>query len=268
VSGASSAFRLYRPGGALAPFVAFFWSCDRYAASHANERVLPTGTADLLFRGDTWHALRGGLSGPRSKYVTIETGAAFAAVGVHFNPGGAYPFFGGATLDLVDTSTPLADLMGAAADELLEHLACATTAEDRFRVLEQMLLARLARFVPQPPIRLALDLFNRSGGLMTVGTVVQRVGIPRRRFVEEFRSEVGLSPKAFCRLRRFSAVLERVASLERADWADVAQAAGYWDQAHFNHDFREFCGLTPSEYLARRVAPTHVVDVERGAVAG
>ena len=261
MSEATSAFRVYKPSGALAPFVGFFWSCDRYVASHTSERVLPTGTADVIFRGDDCRALRGGFTGPRSKYVTVSTERSFTAVGVHFKPGGAYPFLGGATVDLADASAPLVDLWGAAADELSEHLACAAAPEDRFRALEQMLLARLpGGFVPRPPIRRALDLFHRSGGLMSVGDVVQRVGMSRRRFVDAFRSEVGLSPKAFCRLRRFSAVLDRVASLKDADWADVAQAVGYWDQAHFNHEFREFCGLTPSEYLARRVAPTHVAD--------
>lgn len=249
---------MYRPTRALAAHVAFFWSCDRYAASHASERVLPTGTADLVFRGDTWHALRGGLTGPRSKCVTVPTELPFAATGVHFKPGGAYAFLGGATVDLVDAGAPLADLWGPAADELSEDLARATAPVARFRVLEQALLSRLPGFVPSRPIRHALDLFSRSGGLIPVGAVVQSVGMPRRRFVEEFRSVVGLSPKAFCRVRRFSAVLHRVARLTDADWADVAHAVGYWDQAHFNHEFREFCGLTPSEFLARRVAPTHV----------
>jgi AraC-like DNA-binding protein len=263
VTEATTAFRVYRPSGRLGPFVEFFWSCDRYAVSHASERVLPTGTTDLIFRGDTWHELRGGLTGPRSKYVTVSTGSPFAAVGVHFKPGGAYPFVGGAIVDLADTSAPLADLWGTAADELVEHLAYATAAEDRFRVLEEKLLAHLPGFVPRDPIRHARDLFDRSRGLMSVGAVVQRVAMSRRRFIEEFRSEVGLSPKTFCRLRRFSAVLSRVASLTDADWAGVAHSVGYWDQAHFNHDFRAFSGLTPSEYLARRVARTHVAEESR-----
>jgi AraC-like DNA-binding protein len=263
VSKASSACRVYRPSGALAPFVAFLWSCDRYVGSHASERVLPTGTADVIFRGDIRDELRGALVGPRSKCVTVSTERPFTAVGVHFNPGGAYPFVGGATADLVDSSAPLADLWGSAADDIAERLACATAPQDRFRVLEQMLLARLSAFTPQLPIRRALELFDRSGGLITVGAVLQRIGTSRRRFVEEFRTEVGFPPKAFCRLRRFSVVLNRVASLKDADWADVAQVVGYWDQAHFNHDFREFCGLTPSEYLARRVAPTHVAEACR-----
>lgn len=261
---AFSTFRVYRPSGALAPFVASFWSCDRYVASHTSERVLPTGTADVIFRGVDYRGLRGGIAGPRSRYVTVSTEDPFTAVGVHFNPGGTYPFVGGATVDLADANAPLVDLWGGAADEVSEHLADAAAPEDRFRVLEQMLLTRLrGGFLPRQSTRRALDLFQRSGGLMSVGAVVQRLGMSRRRFVEEFRSEVGLSPKAFCRLRRFSAVLTRVGSLKDADWADVAQAVGYWDQAHFNHEFREFCGLTPSEYLARRVAPTHVADAGR-----
>ena len=224
------------------------------------ERVLPTATADVIFRGDGCE-MRGGLTGPRSKYIKVSTAGPFTAVGVHFTPGGAYPFVGEATKELVDASAPLTDLWGPAADAVLEQLARAPGAENRFRVLEQMLLARLPRaFVPRPAITRAMHLFEPSGGLMPIVAVAERVGVPRRRFVEEFRSQVGVSPKVFCRLRRFSAVLHRIASGADVDWADVAYAAGYWDQAHFNHEFREFCGLTPTEYLARRVAPTHVAE--------
>src|SRR5215217_627481 len=157
-----SAFRVYRPSGPLAPFVGFLWSCDRYVASHSSERVLPTGTADVIFRGDDCRNLRGVLTGPRSKYVTVSTERPFAAVGVHFRPGGAYPFFGGATSTLADAATLLADLWGSAADDVSEHLASAAAPEDRFRILEQMLLARVSGFVPRPPIRSGLNLFNRS----------------------------------------------------------------------------------------------------------
>ena len=35
------------------------------------------------------------------------------------------------------------------------------------------------------------------------------------------------------------------------DWSEIAYRHGYADQSHFNREFREFSGLTPSQYLAR-----------------
>jgi AraC-like DNA-binding protein len=61
---------------------------------------------------------------------------------------------------------------------------------------------------------------------------------------------VGLAPKVFCRVRRFQRVLRMLHKTTQVDWADVALECGYYDQAHFIHDFQSFCGLTPSAYLA------------------
>ena len=79
------------------------------------------------------------------------------------------------------------------------------------------------------------------------------------RFLDVFRSDVGLSPKAFCRIRRFAAVLRRLERAVNVDWIDVALSCGYFDQAHFNHDFRAFSGLSPSAYLRQQISRTHVV---------
>ena len=44
------------------------------------------------------------------------------------------------------------------------------------------------------------------------------------------------------------------------DLGEVAFATGYADQAHFNHDFRDLTGMTPSAYLARRSVYLNHVD--------
>ena len=59
-----------------------------------------------------------------------------------------------------------------------------------------------------------------------------------------------MTPKLYCRLARFQRLLRSIQKRKTVDWADAALNSGYFDQAHFNHDFREFSGITPTEYLA------------------
>jgi transcriptional regulator GlxA family with amidase domain len=155
------------------------------------------------------------------------------------------------TLDLV---------WGGYAASVTDRLWEATTAESRFQVLEEALLSKARDGLDRhPAVRYALDVFDRTNGARTVGDVVQGIGISSRRFWELFRNEVGLSPKAFCRIRRFNEVLTHIERLTTVDWLDVALSCGYFDQAHFNHDFRAFAGLSPSAYLRDRMSRTHVV---------
>ncbi len=36
-------------------------------------------------------------------------------------------------------------------------------------------------------------------------------------------------------------------------WAEIAQACGYYDQAHMIRDFNQFAGSPPSEFVQRRL---------------
>ena len=58
--------------------------------------------------------------------------------------------------------------------------------------------------------------------------------------------------KLFCRIQRFQEVLHLIGTGRQVEWADVALTCGYFDQAHFIHDFRTFSGLNPTAYLAQR----------------
>jgi methylphosphotriester-DNA--protein-cysteine methyltransferase len=82
--------------------------------------------------------------------------------------------------------------------------------------------------------------------------MTDEVGLSPKRFISIFRDQVGLTPKLYGRVRRFQTVIERVHGAADVDWADVALSAGYYDQAHFSHDFRGFTGLTPTAYLAKQ----------------
>ena len=87
------------------------------------------------------------------------------------------------------------------------------------------------------------------------------VGMTTKRLIALFRAEVGLSPKAYARIRRLQASLRLLGSMSGAR---VAAEVGYFDQAHFVREFRSFTGMTPTEYTQQRlVLPSHVPVMQR-----
>ena len=64
-----------------------------YLPPQLRERLLPTGTMELVFRLDDDGRAASAVSGPRSEFAVLETSRPFSAIGVHFKPGGGFPFF-------------------------------------------------------------------------------------------------------------------------------------------------------------------------------
>lgn len=261
------ALLVHVPPPPLSGFVELFWHYEGYDVPHAKERCLPTGTVELIvnLREDgfrvydrrdpgRFRTLRGALvSGAYSGFFVTDTASQGSTVGVHFKPGGALPFFGLPACELRDEHVSLEALWGTGAGELRDRLLEAPTPQARFRLLEEALLARATRPLEQhPAVAFALAEFRDAPRGRTVSDVTGRIGLSHRRFIKLFDEEVGLTPKLFWRVRRFQEALRRAGSGRPVEWAEVALACGYFDQAHFIRDFREFSGVTPTAYLGRR----------------
>src|SRR5262249_40628 len=101
-----------------------------------------------------------------------------------------------------------------------------------------------------PAVDYALHHFCRLPHATTIASITGAIGHSHRRFIQLFRQQVGLTPKAFCRVLRFQQSLITVHGARQVDWSEVALDCGYFDQAHFIHDFQWFWGMTASAYLA------------------
>jgi AraC-like DNA-binding protein len=259
----------YIPRPPLSEFIHFLWLYDGYSQPHAKERILPSGEMQLVInlaedqsrfydRDDfaRCHSFRGALLyGSHSGYQVIDTAEQASVIGVHFRPGGAFPFLRMPAGELSETTLALESLWGRAAVDLRDRLLGAPTHQARFLVLEEALLAeflRGARVAPHAAVTFALRGFFRAPQTGTIASVTDRIGLSPKRFIQAFRDQTGFTPKVFCRIRRFQKALDRIESCRGVDWSTVALDAGYFDQAHFNHDFRAFSGINPSTYLARR----------------
>jgi len=247
---------------ALRLFVESLWHFEGEFA-HARERILPTGRMQLLvnlyedelrtYEGDDFSQVRrirgAGLCGAYARAFGIDTLEQRWVMGVTFRPGGAAAFFAEPADALSGDHIPLEPLWGRDGALLRERLLEQPTPAARLRCLEAVLLERVARPLElDKRVDFALAALDRD---VPVGAITERLGMTPRRFIAHFRQAVGLTPKRYARVRRFSRVLEAYERGERLDWSALAASCGYFDQAHLIHDFREFAGIPPTRYRPR-----------------
>lgn len=265
--------RQRKPAPPLDQFVQTLWIFHGDPRPYARERALPDGCPALIINLNadrtriydrhnfSFRQSFNGCAfiGPQTEYNVIDTDLMVAA-GVHFKPGGAYPFLAPPADELHGSQLPLDELWGRFAAELRERLLEAATVDEQLSVLENALLARAGRPMERhPAVAFALAQFRRTPQTRSIAEVTGRTGLSARRFIELFRREVGMPPKLFCRVQRFQQVLQSIAVSKKIEWPLVALDAGYFDQAHFIHDFRAFSGINPSTYVETRSPfPNHV----------
>ena len=265
------AYHTYIPSPPLSDFVELFWFSEGFDQAHKKERKLPDGSMGLVInlREDSFQiydrrdpnrceSFRGCLfSGVQSEFIVIDTANQACVMGVHFKPGGAFPFFAMPASELHDVHVPLDELWGTSARELRDRLLEAETTEAKFLILEQCLLARVARpLVRHPAVSFALKEIQSVPHQQAISNLTEQIGLSPRRFIQVFTEQVGLTPKLFCRVRRFQQVLRSLQSGNidgrQIDWAGIAASCGYFDQAHFIRDFKAFSGLNPTAWFALR----------------
>jgi len=247
---------------ALRPFIEWLWYFTG-DMPHARERILPTGSMQLLvnlhedelriYGGDDFsrvRRLRGvALSGTYARPFGIDTDEQRRIVGVAFKPGGAAPFFRAPADAVREDHVELDALWGRDGRTLRERLLEAPTPVAALRIVEDVLLAQVARPLEVDElVDFALSALDRG---VPVGQVTARLGMTQKRFIRHFQQVVGITPKRFARVRRFSRVLEAIEKGRPVDWSGVAVGCGYYDQAHLIHEFREFSGMNPTLYRPR-----------------
>jgi transcriptional regulator GlxA family with amidase domain len=89
----------------------------------------------------------------------------------------------------------------------------------------------------------------QKDGMIPIERLQKMAGISERQLERQFQTQVGLTPKFFSRLLRFQKVFKAVMQNRNLGWSFIASECGYYDQAHFIHDFKSFSGQNPSAYF-------------------
>jgi AraC-like DNA-binding protein len=231
------------PSPRLARHVECFWSVLP-ALEGEQHRVLPDGCTDLIF----WSIdgrVQGSAVGAMTQAMITNLAPGTEVFGVRFHPGMSHGLLRVPIGLLTNRITDLDSLWGNDARELEERFGCAKSLEERADVME----AAIEIPGDETPVqRAALWVVGRHGDA-TAGELARHAGLSARQFRRLCIEQTGIGPKMLCRVVRFRRAVSGI-PCRRADWAGFALEHGYYDQAHFINEFREFSGVTPAEYAS------------------
>ena len=256
-------FREYQVHAALAPFVKYIWSVerDRPIYDAPRERILPDSCVELVVHfGDPFRSHfangvsdlqpRSFVAGQMKNFLEIEPAGRMGLIAVRFHARGAYLFFPKPLSAVTAGLVELEDVLGKCARDWTERIALAGGMAARVRIVEDVLLNLLRqkdRF--DRAVDRCLHLIETTPGQVRVAQLASEVGLGGRQLTRRFENAVGVSPKEFARVSRFLSGVRCLRGSSRQTLTETALECGYFDQAHFNHDFREFAGMTPGEFL-------------------
>ncbi len=229
----------------LQRFVECFWS-TKSGKAIPEYPVLPDGCVDIVYSPGISRELQ--LVGTMTQARRFALPANQLQCGVRFRPGMSMAILPLPGPETTDQSIALSEIWGAESRRLSEQMAEAQSERECVGLIEEIL--------PNPgDITVVQQLcasIVEQAGQVRMDDLAFEAGLSARQLRRLFLEQVGLSPKHFCRIIRFRNSLSRLAGTGRGDWAEVALECGYYDQAHFINEFREFSGNTPGEYVALR----------------
>lgn len=188
------------------------------------------------------------------------------SVGVHVKPWGLAPFLPMPASELCDRPVTIEQVWGRpAVAALRDRLANADGPHQMLTLLEDELLHRLRGTAGLGLVSHTSSVIARTSDAVAIGDLSVAAGVSSTHLARRFKELVGITPKRLARTYRFTTAMFAIDPAGPIDWADLASRAGYFDQAHFVHEFRAFTGRTPTRYVEDRQRflrehPGHVLD--------
>ena len=182
----------------------------------------------------------------RSDFIHIISG--IDAVSVVFQPGCAGLFLDVPTAEFAGQLVDAAALWSAELSQMCYDLE-GLSVPRRIGRLETLLLSLLnERFAMPLSVMRALELTERAYGKVRIRDLADEIGVSERTLQRRITERIGLTPKQLARVLRVRHTAKLVHRTPEANWAELALACGFYDQAHLTNEMVALTGHTPGEF--------------------
>lgn len=259
-------YNVYEPCAALSKQVKTYWSLDCTAEeANGRERIFPDGCIEIIFNhGDRFRKYDSEtdfhiqppafIHGQLKTYFELEPTGSVGIFSARLHPAGLQPFIDFDVDTFTGSTLTITDVWGEDGAKLEQVILTCADNNQRIAVLEKFLLEKRDTLkVDNAPVEVSVDAIIESVGTIPIESVAGKLGISKRQLERKFTAAVGISPKLFARITRFQNVLHLIENKEFKSFTATAYDGGFYDQAHFIKDFRDFTGLNPKQYFAENL---------------
>jgi len=257
-------YREYEVVDSLRPFIKVIWSMESNSnvCDGVPMHILPDTCVELVVHfSDPYKTIFSDSSvsiqeqsfvvAQMKSFMKIQQYGKAGLIAVRFSGLGAYHFFGVPMKEIANSEIGLRNLWKEMVPEIEEKIFLAKTTQQRSQIIQNYLQLQLSRngYIDKG-IEFCINEIGHTKGQISVDKLADKAGISNRQLVRRFDKCVGLSPKEFIRITKFISSLDMINFSKKKSLTEIAFESGYYDQAHFIRDFREFSGMTPTDYQA------------------
>jgi len=246
----------FAPGEILKPFIKQYVFIE--TADDVINRILPDTSLVMAIRyggnisditGLNTNQLPSSLiTGLKKSPRLINYGSATSNMLILFKAAGAAAFFKQPLHELFEASVPLDNFIAPDKLTLLEEqLAQVDGNQQRVAIVERFLVQHIQTYKQDQLIISALQKIRLSKGQIKIRELANAHCLSQDAFEKRFRRVVGTSPKQFASIVKIKSIVDN--ETQNGSLTQVALNAGYFDQPHFNKEFKLFTGLSPADFF-------------------
>lgn len=248
----------------LSAYVQTMWAMqsENEQDGYPKSQIMPDGIVEIIFHYETpLYTYQDDAKFPQPqnfaismmrKFVEIESSGKSGFISVRFFPWGAHHFFDEPVKNFLDQTIEGSVLWGERSTEIIATLKRCPTLDDRFKAVESFLSACLEKYKKtDSAVDDAIKLVRNAKGQLNIEEICERTGFSKKQLERKFLNTVGTTPKIFSRISRFLNLCQHLESHEGKTFTELTHDCGYYDQAHFIKEFKEFSGYTPKEFFAK-----------------
>ena len=256
-------YQKFLPSPDLVALINCYWTLEVPKEDSARkQRIVPDGCIEMAFilgddikryTSDEEYVLqpREMVLGQILEPFFIEPTGYVNTFAISFFPFGFANFISTPIKSLANKETPIEVLFGEKISrEIKQNIIQARNTEERIKFIETFLLNRLSQTTTIDTIvKTTVDTLLLTKGNSSITEILKNDLSKRRQLERKFKNQIGMSPKQLGKVIRLQTALKLLINREKESLTSIAYQSDYYDQAHFNRDFKEFTGVNPKEFL-------------------